>query len=55
VNRVDIPLRRGSDAWVWWLSNGDHAYDLVWGGIGGQVTRKAVADLPARYLPVEAQ
>jgi acetyl esterase/lipase len=34
----------------------DHAYDLVWGGIGGQVTRKAVADFLARYLPpVEAQ
>jgi acetyl esterase/lipase len=34
----------------------DHAYDLVWGSLGGQVTRKVVADFLARYLPpVEAQ
>ena len=29
----------------------DHAYDLVWGGIGGQVTRKVLADFLARFLP----
>jgi acetyl esterase/lipase len=29
----------------------DHAYDLAWGGIGGQVTRKVVDDFLARYLP----
>jgi acetyl esterase len=30
---------------------GEHGYDLMWGGIGGQVTRKAAADFLAKYLP----
>jgi acetyl esterase len=30
---------------------GEHGYDLAWGGIGGQVTRKVVADFLAKYLP----
>lgn len=30
---------------------GEHGYDLMWGGIGGQVTRKVVADFLAKYLP----
>jgi acetyl esterase/lipase len=34
----------------------DHAYDLAWGSIGGQLTRKVVADFLARYLPpIEAR
>jgi acetyl esterase/lipase len=36
-----------------WLSipYGEHGYDLVWGSIGGQITRKVVADFLDRYLP----
>jgi acetyl esterase/lipase len=36
-----------------WLSipYGEHGYDLVWGSIGGQITRKVVADFLAKYLP----
>jgi acetyl esterase/lipase len=30
---------------------GEHGYDLAWGGIGGQITRKVVADFLAKYLP----
>jgi acetyl esterase len=30
---------------------GEHGYDLIWGGIGGQVTRKVAADFLAKYLP----
>ena len=30
---------------------GEHGYDLVWGSIGGQITRKVVADFLAKYLP----
>jgi acetyl esterase/lipase len=29
----------------------DHAYDVAWGSLGGQITRKALADFLARYLP----
>jgi acetyl esterase len=32
----------------------EHAYDLAWGGIGGQITRQVVADFLARYLPATA-
>jgi acetyl esterase/lipase len=31
---------------------GEHGYDLVWGSIGGQVTRKVVGDFLDKYLPV---
>ena len=36
-----------------WLSvpYGEHGYDLVWGGLGGQITRKVVADFLEQYLP----
>jgi hypothetical protein len=34
---------------------GEHAYDLAWGGLSGQITRKVVADFPARYLPPVAR
>jgi hypothetical protein len=38
------------------LPYSDHAYDLVWGGIGGQVTRKVLADFLERFLPpIDAQ
>ena len=30
---------------------GDHAYDFAWGSLGGQITRHALADFLARYLP----
>ncbi len=30
---------------------GEHGYDLVWGSIGGQITRKVVTDFLAKYLP----
>ena len=30
---------------------GEHGYDLFWGSIGGQITRQAVADFLAKYLP----
>jgi acetyl esterase/lipase len=30
---------------------GDHAYDVAWGSLGGQITRHALADFLARYLP----
>ena len=30
---------------------GEHGYDLLWGGIGGQITRKVAADFLAKYLP----
>jgi acetyl esterase/lipase len=29
----------------------EHAYDLAWGGIGGQVTRNVVSDFLTRYVP----
>ncbi len=31
---------------------GEHGYDLMWGSIGGQVTRKVVGDFLDKYLPV---
>jgi acetyl esterase/lipase len=30
---------------------GDHAYDVAWGSLGGQITRHALAEFLARYLP----
>jgi acetyl esterase/lipase len=30
---------------------GEHGYDLFWGSIGAQITRQAVADFLAKYLP----
>lgn len=33
---------------------GDHAYDVAWGSLGGQITRHALADFLARYLPATA-
>jgi acetyl esterase/lipase len=38
-----------------WLSvpYGEHGYDLVWGSLGGQITRKVVADFLEKYLPAE--
>jgi hypothetical protein len=30
---------------------GDHAYDVAWGDLGAQITRKVLADFLARYLP----
>ena len=32
---------------------GEHGYDMAWGGIGGQITRKVVADFLAKYLPAK--
>jgi len=32
---------------------GEHGYDLVWGGLGGQITRKVAADFLETYLPAE--
>ncbi len=32
---------------------GEHAYDLVWGSLGAQITRHALADFLARYLPAK--
>ena len=38
-----------------WLSvpYGEHGYDLVWGSLGGQMTRKVVADFLESHLPAE--
>jgi acetyl esterase/lipase len=38
-----------------WLSvpYGEHGYDLVWGSLGGQITRKVVADFLESHLPAE--
>ncbi len=33
---------------------GEHAYDIPWGSLGGQITRHALADFLARYLPATA-
>jgi acetyl esterase/lipase len=33
------------------VTYGEHGYDLAWGSLGGQITRKVVADFLARYLP----
>jgi acetyl esterase/lipase len=33
---------------------GEHAYDVAWGSLGGQITRHALADFLARYLPATA-
>ena len=33
---------------------GEHAYDVVWGSLGGQITRHALSDFLARYLPATA-
>jgi acetyl esterase/lipase len=30
---------------------GDHAYDIPWGSLGGQITRHALSEFLARYLP----
>jgi acetyl esterase/lipase len=30
---------------------GEHGYDLVWSSLGGQITRKVVADFLSKYLP----
>jgi len=30
---------------------GEHAYDLAWGDLGAQITRKVLADFLERYLP----
>jgi acetyl esterase len=30
---------------------GEHAFDIAWGSLGGQITREALADFLARYLP----
>lgn len=30
---------------------GEHAYDLAWGDLGAQITRKVLADFLAQYLP----
>jgi acetyl esterase/lipase len=32
---------------------GEHGYDMAWGDIGGQITRKVVADFLAKYLPAK--
>jgi acetyl esterase/lipase len=34
---------------------GEHAYDVAWGSLGGQITRHAMAVFLARYLPATAQ
>jgi acetyl esterase/lipase len=36
-----------------WLSvpYGEHGYDLVWGSLGGQITRKVLADFLEKHLP----
>lgn len=38
-----------------WLSvpYGEHGYDLVWGSLGGQITRKVVSDFLEEYLPAQ--
>jgi acetyl esterase/lipase len=38
-----------------WLSvpYGEHGYDLVWGSLGAQITRKAVADFLESHLPAK--
>lgn len=38
-----------------WLSvpYGEHGYDLVWGSLGGQITRKVVADFLEEHLPAK--
>ena len=30
---------------------GEHGYDMMWGGLGAQITRKVVADFLDKYLP----
>ncbi len=32
----------------------DHAYDVAWGGLGTQITRQALSDFLAQYLPASA-
>jgi acetyl esterase/lipase len=34
---------------------GEHAYDMAWGDLGGQITRKKVADFLEEYLPSTAE
>ena len=36
-----------------WLSVpfGEHGYDLMWGSLGAQITRKVAADFLEKYLP----
>jgi acetyl esterase/lipase len=33
---------------------GEHAYDIPWGSLGGQITRHALTEFLARYLPATA-
>jgi acetyl esterase/lipase len=32
---------------------GEHGYDLVWGSLGGQITRKVAADFLEKHLPAK--
>ena len=33
------------------LPYNDHAYDVVWGSLGGQITRRVLEDFLQKYLP----
>jgi acetyl esterase/lipase len=51
LNAVAVPNAVGEPYMLLSLPFGEHGYDLVWSSIGGQITRKVVADFLARFLP----
>jgi acetyl esterase/lipase len=51
LEAVGLPNVVGAPYALLSLPYGEHAYDLAWGGLGAQITRKVLADFLARYLP----
>jgi acetyl esterase/lipase len=51
LNAVAVPNAVGEPYMLLSVPFGEHGYDLVWSSIGGQITRKVVADFLARFLP----
>jgi acetyl esterase/lipase len=51
LNAVAMPNAVGVPYTFVSVPFGEHGYDIAWGSIGGQITRKIVADFLARFLP----
>jgi acetyl esterase len=51
LNLVDELNRDGVPNVFLALPYNDHAYDVVWGSLGGQITRRVLEDFLQKYLP----
>jgi acetyl esterase/lipase len=51
LNLVDQLNRDGVPNVFLALPYNDHAYDVVWGSLGGQITRRVLEDFLQKYLP----